>query len=759
MKNFTISGMLLLSCLCHQLSAQNINPSAANVIYVNTNVNSGTGTGDSWANAVDELAYALKFARLYSPLWLGNDSLQIFVAVGTYKPLFSAADNNYTNNANRDNSFVMVGNVQLYGGFDPDNGIVDLTDVRIPPGGGFGSILSGDIGIAGNNADNAYHVVISTADVGSALLDGFTITGGNANIASLLTVNTKNITAQEGGGITVSNSSPRVNNVHITDNAAVAGGGNSNFGYSSPVFTNVDITNNTALIYGGGNVSYLNASPVFTNVTIANNTSDSIGGGVYNIYANPVFTNAIIANNTSVTKAGGVYNKLSNPILTNVTISNNIGATQGGGIYNDYSDPILTNVVIANNTAHYGGGIYNVNSSSTISYSIIMGNSALFGGGIYNLDTSSTILKNVSITNNTAVYFGGGIYNENSPSILINVCIANNTANRGGGIYNEASTLVLTNVSVATNTATYRAGGISNNFNSILTINNGIIWGNTSNAPGHEFYNDLGSTISLFGSLYDAAPNAVENFGIFSPHSALTSNPLFTDWGNGDYTLMPGSPAINTGDNNLYEAADGNILNNSLQNDVDLAENSRLQEGTIDMGAFEFAESTILMIVSMSDSALWNLTCVERNITLKLYEPGSTSLIAQYEVIMDENGNYSIDTIQIGVFDLFVKVEGFLQKGFGNFTISPGVNTLGIEEITHGDVNNDNGVSLSDVSILNSAFGTIQGNSDYNPFADLNCVGGINLLDFSALNETFGQVGDEPPIFNGTMKRMMIDGE
>src|SRR5690554_7997755 len=71
--------------------AQTITPDANNVIYVNTAVTDGTGDGSSWANAIPELADALKYARTqYNANNTVYDTtpLQIYVAIGTYKPLY-----------------------------------------------------------------------------------------------------------------------------------------------------------------------------------------------------------------------------------------------------------------------------------------------------------------------------------------------------------------------------------------------------------------------------------------------------------------------------------------------------------------------------------------------------------------------------------------------------------------------------------------------------------------------------------------------
>ncbi|MCA9711412.1 MAG: hypothetical protein KDK70_36575, partial [Myxococcales bacterium] len=100
---------------------------------------------------------------------------QIWVAEGTYYPDQGVG---YTP-GERTHSFVMKNNLAIYGGF-PNTG-----------GPGFGdrdwaanvTILSGDIGSPGDVGDNSYHVVFNNNNGlnSTAKLDGFTISGGNAN--------------------------------------------------------------------------------------------------------------------------------------------------------------------------------------------------------------------------------------------------------------------------------------------------------------------------------------------------------------------------------------------------------------------------------------------------------------------------------------------------------------------------------------------------------------------------------------------------
>src|SRR5690606_9828959 len=417
-----------------------ITPDANNILYVNTAVTDGTGDGSSWANAIPELADALKYARTqYNANNTVYDTtpLQIYVAKGTYKPLYHAANASFTTNGSRDNSFVLVKNVQIYGGFDPANNITDLTHNRILPDNNatVGTILSGDIGTINDISDNAYHVVISSGNVGSALLNGVTITQGNGG----------------GGGITVNG-----NTIY-----RYSGGGMYNRS-SSPVLTNVNITNNTA-IFGGGMYNSVSSSPILTNVTFTNNTANNSGGGMYNYYS-------------------------SSPILTNVNITNNT-AIQGGGMYNSSSSsPVLTNVSITNNTTNNSGG------------------------GMYNDLNSSPILTNVNITNNTANTHGSGMYNiySSSPQVY-NSIIYGNTATTGANVNNNSST--------------------------------------------PRFYNSL-----IEGSGGSTA--WVASFGTDNGNNLDTTTSPFTDAANGDYSLAPGSPAIDAGNNQYWINQMGPITGN-----------------------------------------------------------------------------------------------------------------------------------------------------------------------------------------------------
>ena len=88
---------------------------------------------------------------------------------------------------------MMIDDVNIYGGFPTGGG------PRNP--GIYQTILSGDIDNDDNPTYNSYHVV-KCEDINNAILDGFTITGGNAYASSEPNY--------FGGGIYIYKSSPTI---------------------------------------------------------------------------------------------------------------------------------------------------------------------------------------------------------------------------------------------------------------------------------------------------------------------------------------------------------------------------------------------------------------------------------------------------------------------------------------------------------------------------------------------------------------------
>ena len=191
-KGWTISGDVAGVVAC----TIPISADANNVLYVNTNVTGGDGSGNSWTNAIKELADALKWANTNKANFT-TTPLQIWVAKGTYKPMYRPDTFAGPNITDRNNSFLMVNNVKLYGGFAGTEATLAQRNLGNTANA---TILSGDyndndvvmgtgatLAISGNG-ENAGHVVIGADAVGVAELNGFTIKGGS-NHGNNLTVN------------------------------------------------------------------------------------------------------------------------------------------------------------------------------------------------------------------------------------------------------------------------------------------------------------------------------------------------------------------------------------------------------------------------------------------------------------------------------------------------------------------------------------------------------------------------------------------
>jgi hypothetical protein len=130
------------------------------------------------------------------------------------------------------------------------------------------TILSGDIGIEGDDSDNCYHVFYHPADTAldnTAILDRFTITGGKAD---------GSYPHDAGGGMYNDAASPTLTNCTFEGNSAYRGGGMAN-SYSSPALTNCTFSGNSAVLHGGGMYNEF-LPPTLTNSILWGDTPDEI---------------------------------------------------------------------------------------------------------------------------------------------------------------------------------------------------------------------------------------------------------------------------------------------------------------------------------------------------------------------------------------------------------------------------------------------------------------------------------------------------
>ncbi len=320
------------------------------------------------------------------------------------------------------------------------------------------------------------------------------------------------------------------------------------------------------------------------------------GGGISNIGV-LTLVNCVISNNNSENNGGGIVN-FGELTLTKTTISRNTAAVDGGGIYNGYyvgsvshqsGKLTITDSIISDNTADYGGGIYTsaYGEVVTVIKSNFSGNSAVFangggiytfgtlsvldstftnnsadgdGGGIYNSYESTLTVTRSTFSENSALDWGGGIYNDAASILNItNSTFSKNSAGSGGAIFNYrnpfySTTLTITNSTFSENSAA-TGGGIYNM--GTLNLSNSILANSTTGNDCYH-YDFNGGTIGVnVNNLIETNAPVPNNCG--TPTS--TADPLLGPLAdNGGFTqtmaLLPGSPAIDAGDDTNCPATD-----------------------------------------------------------------------------------------------------------------------------------------------------------------------------------------------------------
>ena len=245
-------------------------------------------------------------------------------------------------------TFTLHKGVKLYGGFASDSTgtIADLQSALNARSINNVTTLSGDLNgddvpatgsgtslsiNSASRADNVYHVVTggTGATAETTLMDGFTITGGYANVDG---------ETAKGGGMYNNNSSPTLNNLTFIHNYGKG--------------------------WGAGMYNSNGSSPVINNSTFAYNMGAS-GVGMFNFNNNtkPIVTNSTFYNNVGIgISNGGAIHEYENSQLTcnHCTIVNNalIDASQGNGsaiLGNDYTK--ITNSIIWGNTSTRAGAV------------------------------------------------------------------------------------------------------------------------------------------------------------------------------------------------------------------------------------------------------------------------------------------------------------------------------------------------------------------------------------------------------------------
>jgi parallel beta-helix repeat protein len=402
--------------------------SSDRMIYADNSAD-GNNDGTSWTDA---------FTSLQDALLAASYGDEILIAQGIYFPDIGVGitQNDRTVSFNLKHGVVVQGGYAGNSGADPDERDIEVYETVLS-----GDLLGNDGPNFANNGDNSYHVVTGSGCDETAVVDGVTITAGNAGenqnvprgcgggmynqYGSPTVTNctfSRNFSGWDGGGMYNRDSSaPTVTNCTFIGNSSLNGGGMYHRGNSNSTITNCTFIGNSATDEGGGMTNYESSSPTLTNCTFNNNSAADKGAGMYNLWqSSPTLTNCTFSGN-SANDGSGMYNhESSSPTLTNCTFRWNSASEEGGGMTNyDSSRPTLTNCTFSNNSAELrAGGMYNLwQSSPTLTNCTFSGNSADAGGGMYNYDNSSSTLANCILWGNTPI--GSQIHYDGTSSATV----------------------------------------------------------------------------------------------------------------------------------------------------------------------------------------------------------------------------------------------------------------------------------------------------------------------------------------------------
>ena len=407
--------------------------------------------------------------------------------------------------------------------------------------------------------DDNNGVLNFSGSTGDLELAGLTITGGFGTRFSL-GVPVGEI--RQGGGIRFQSfGTLTLNQINVSGNYAYGSGGGiaASFGDVSLINSNVN-ANSSGYSGTGGGISTGSGDVSLTNSTVADNFSNDDGGGIFTRSGDVSLTNSTVTRNKSGDafyasyssgSGGGIFTNSGVVSLTNSTVSDNSSSSSGGGIRALYGNVFLTRSTVSDNSAsvnfygvgYAGGGISSGSYRGSGDVSLV--NSTISGNSNGDMSTG---------TNG----FGGGIYVYGNLS-LINSTVSGNHG-RGGGVFTSFGNFFSSN--------------------SIIAGNN-TIGGSSSDLDGNSG-GDVIVENSLVGDTSGSGITASTGAGNILNQPALLG-PLADNGGSTlTHALLPGSPAIDAGDNALALDENGNPLSTDQRGEA------RFEfGGTVDIGAYE----------------------------------------------------------------------------------------------------------------------------------------------------------------------------
>ena len=390
----------------------NAQSDAPGIWYVDKDTPAADGAqdGTTWATAFDTIQEGIDAAAAaYAST---DDQAEVWVAEGTYDEARTSDPHAGGTNTG---SLMLTAGVHLYGGFVGNGTGGNETARGQRDWDAHPAIIDGS---TARDGQPAYHVIMG-AD--GATLDGFGVTGGNANGASPM---------DSGAGIFNNHTSPIIANARFSENSGTGDGGAVFNNGGAVTITHCTFTGNTTR-WGACINSGPDAWPHVSYCTFSGNTTTSLAGAIDSW------------DNTTTT-------------LIECTFTENSAPNGGGAVSTSDATVRLAGCRFLDNSSGLGGAI------------------RIWGSGS---------LVNCTFLNNTAWGNGGAIYVRGSASLL-NCLFAHNAAEFGGVLYDYYSSdpIAIKNCTLANNAADgdSLAGAVSFYGSASRTVENSILWGNTA---------------------------------------------------------------------------------------------------------------------------------------------------------------------------------------------------------------------------------------------------------------------------------------
>lgn len=368
------------------------------IIYVNVNA-TGLNNGTSWANAYLDLQTALSAAFVNDDIW---------VAAGTYKP---------TSTSSRSVSFNVKNTVDMFGGFNGTETSINQRNISANP-----TILSGDIGVVGDNLDNTFRVVKMENLTASLIFDGFQIVSGyNENVTS------------NGSGLLVANNASliQVKNTIIYNNYANTSGAGLFVEASNIDFSFTEFLYNSTAASGTGGAIYTDIGSTsnlhFYDCKFIGNFARNGVVVIFRSSGEFTFDRVLVSNNATSTlpTAGSILTFESQADLLSINNSlfaGNITHASNSTIIDsnipNSNSSSLTNVTVCHNKSNY----VNPSTRESVFHSGLFGtqmsinNCIIYGNSPSDLNaqvSAGTCLISNSIIENG--YVGGTAINTSNP--------------------------------------------------------------------------------------------------------------------------------------------------------------------------------------------------------------------------------------------------------------------------------------------------------------------------------------------------------